>query len=51
MYLKLHTLMYSAQRAIAGAANKSSDFCSSFVLNSADFNPINKKSGLIKKRI
>ncbi|KAF8473260.1 hypothetical protein BDZ91DRAFT_714287 [Kalaharituber pfeilii] len=51
MYLKLRAFMYLVQRVIAGAANKSSDFCSSFASNSPDFNPIEKKSSLIKKRI
>ncbi|KAF8474946.1 hypothetical protein BDZ91DRAFT_712046 [Kalaharituber pfeilii] len=49
--LKLRAFMYSVQCMIAGAANKSSDFCSSFALNSPDSNLIEKKSGLIKKRI
>ncbi|KAF8474664.1 hypothetical protein BDZ91DRAFT_711444 [Kalaharituber pfeilii] len=51
MYLKVHALIYSVQRVITGAANKSSDFCSNYALNSPDFNPIERKSGLIKKRI
>ncbi|KAF8451603.1 hypothetical protein BDZ91DRAFT_750439, partial [Kalaharituber pfeilii] len=48
--LKLHALMYSVQCAIARAANKGSDFCSSFVPNFPDFNPTEKKSGIVKKR-